>query len=81
VDVLRGRIAARGRAIESGITFEYLTLLDALYEEWLRNFDLCPVLTIQSNDLNFAHKPEHVEVVIQKIEEKLAGRDELFLGD
>jgi deoxyadenosine/deoxycytidine kinase len=81
VDVLRERIAARGRAIESGITFEYLTLLDELYEEWLHNFDLCPVLTVQSNDLNFAHKPEHVEVVIQKIEEKLAGRDELFLGD
>jgi deoxyadenosine/deoxycytidine kinase len=81
VDVLLERIAARGREIESGITRDYLALLDELYDEWLRNFDLCPVLTIQSNDLNFAQRSEHVEIVVHKIEEKLAGRDELILED
>lgn len=81
ISVLMDRISARGREMESGITAEYLELLDSLYDEWLTNFDLCPVLTIQSNDLNFANKPEHVEIVVQKVEEKLSGRDELFLGN
>lgn len=81
VGVLVQRIQRRGREIESGITAEYLSLLDELYEEWLHNFDLCPVLTISSNDLNFVDRAEHLDIVIERIEQKLAGRDELVLGD
>ncbi|MBI3160719.1 MAG: deoxynucleoside kinase [Chloroflexi bacterium] len=81
VKVLLARIRRRGREIESGITAEYLGLLDELYEEWLRNFDLCPVLTISSKDLNFVERAEHLDIVIQRIEHKLAGRDELVLDD
>ncbi len=81
VKVLMQRIQRRGRAMESGITAEYLGLLDELYEEWLRNFDLCPILTISSKDLNFVDKAAHLDIVLERIEQKLAGRDELVLGD
>ena len=80
VDVLVHRIRSRGREIESGISSEYLSLLESFYDEWLRNFDLCPVLTIRSNDLNFAHNTDDLEIVIERINKALAGRDELTLG-
>jgi len=77
VTVLMARIRSRGREIERGITQEYLSLLDSFYEDWMRAFDVCPVLTIRSDDLDFVHKPQHLDVVIQRIEERLKGRDEL----
>ena len=36
VPVLLDRIHSRGRAIEGGITGEYLTLLELFYDEWLQ---------------------------------------------
>ena len=58
VPVLMERIHGRGRSMESGITADYLTLLETFYDEWLKTFDLCPVLTIQTDDLDFVHKPQ-----------------------
>jgi deoxyadenosine/deoxycytidine kinase len=80
VEVLMQRIRSRGREIESGISGEYLSLLESFYDEWLRNFDLCPVLTIRSHDLNFVDNPNDLEIVIERINKALAGRDELTLG-
>ena len=48
--VLLHRIQQRGRSMESGIRPDYLSLLDRYYTEWLASFDLCPVLTIRSDD-------------------------------
>jgi deoxyadenosine/deoxycytidine kinase len=77
VPVLMDRIDQRGRAIESGITAEYLALLETFYEEWIQGFDLCPVLTIRTNDLDFVHKREHLGIVVQRIRDRLAGREEV----
>ena len=80
VSVLGERIHRRGRSIESGITSDYLALLDRYYEEWLQIFDLCPVLTIRSQDLDFVHRPKHLDIVINRIQEKLAGREDMVLS-
>jgi deoxyadenosine/deoxycytidine kinase len=77
VPVLLDRIHSRGRAMESAITADYLGLLDAFYEEWMQKFDLCPVLTIQTDDLDFVHQPKHLEIVVQRIREKLAGKEDI----
>jgi deoxyadenosine/deoxycytidine kinase len=77
VSVLMRRIGRRGRAIETGITADYLALLETFYEEWLQAFDLCPVLTLRSDDLDFVHKPKHLDIVVQRIQDKLAGKEEL----
>jgi deoxyadenosine/deoxycytidine kinase len=71
------RIHQRGREIESSISREYLELLDSFYEDWIRNFDLCPVLTIRTDDLDFVHEPKHLNTVVQKIKEKLSGKEEI----
>ena len=74
------RIHKRGREIESGITNEYLSLLESYYDEWLNNFDLSPVLTIRSHDLNFVDNPAHLDIVIERVNKALAGRDELVFN-
>jgi len=77
VDTLMKRIHARGREIESGISSDYLALLDNYYEDWISNFDLCPVLTLRTDDLDFVHKPRHLNLVVQKITDKLSGKEEM----
>jgi deoxyadenosine/deoxycytidine kinase len=51
--------------------------LDNFYDEWLNAFDLCPVLTIRTDDLDFVNQPQALEVVVERIREKLGGREEL----
>lgn len=77
VPVLLERIGSRGRAIEHGITAGYLSLLDTFYDEWLQGFDLCPVLTLRTDDLDFVHRVEHLDTVVQRIQDRLAGKEEV----
>lgn len=79
VDVLYARIQRRARDIEGGIDRGYLELLDSFYEDWVKTFDLCPVLTIRSDDLDYVHKPQHLAVVVERIEEMLKGKEEVVL--
>ena len=77
VPVLMERIHSRGRAIESGISADYLALLETFYDEWMAAYDVCPVLTIRSDDLDFVHKPKHLDIVVQRIQDRLAGKEDL----
>ena len=77
VPVLMQRIHRRARDIETGINESYLELLNGFYEEWIESFDLCPVLTIRSDDLDFVHQSEHLNIVVQRIRERLSGREEM----
>lgn len=81
VPVLFQRIQRRARAIESGITADYLSLLESFYDDWLATFDVCPVLTIRTDDLDFVHKKRHLDIVVQRIQGKLAGREEVVFPD
>ncbi|MBK9926904.1 MAG: deoxynucleoside kinase [Anaerolineales bacterium] len=75
VNVLMDRIRRRARNMETGISPDYLSLLDSFYDEWLGSFDLCPVLTIRSDDLDFVHQQNHLDTVIERIQDKLAGKE------
>jgi len=77
VPLLMERIRQRGREIESGVSQDYLELLETFYEDWMTTFDLCPVLTIRTDDLDFVHHPRHLNTVVKRIEEKLAGKEEI----
>ena len=78
-EVLMERIRRRARNMETGITTEYLSLLDTFYDEWLNSFDLCPVLTIRTDDLDYVHQSQALEIVVERIQERLGGKDELDL--
>ena len=77
VPVLLKRIQQRARNMETGITAEYLNLLDSFYEDWMQTFDICPVLTLRTDDMDFVHKPRHLDTVVKRIQEKLSGKEEL----
>jgi len=80
VQILLQRINRRARNMETGITSEYLGLLDSYYDEWLRGFDMCPVLTIRSDSLDYVHEPRHLATVVQRIQDKLAGKEIMDLS-
>lgn len=75
VPVLMDRIQRRARGMETGITEDYLSLLDTFYDDWLKSFDLCPVLTIRTDDLDYVHKPQALDIVTKHISGKLAGTE------
>jgi deoxyadenosine/deoxycytidine kinase len=79
VEVLIQRIQRRARGMETGITGEYLTLLDSFYDDWLKSFDLCPVLTIHTDNLDFVNQSRALDTVIQRITNKLAGKEVMEL--
>jgi len=81
VPVLMERIRARGRNIETGISEDYLKRLENYYEEWVQSFDFCPVLTIRTDDLDFVHKSRHLELVVNRIQDKLTGKEEMVFTD
>lgn len=76
-DILLQRIRARGRAMEQGVSVEYLELLQRYYDRWLEDFDACPVLTLRTDDLDFVHRKRHLDVVVERVQERLTGREEL----
>lgn len=78
VPTLLNRIALRNRDYEQQIAPEYLSRLNELYENWINNFTLCPVLTVPSDDLDYVAHPRHLELIISKIQEKLTGKDEVI---
>ncbi len=78
VPVLMERIRKRARNMETGISQDYLLLLESFYDDWMTNFDLCPVLTIKTDDLDFVHRPQHLDIVVDRIQDKLSGKEEVI---
>jgi deoxyadenosine/deoxycytidine kinase len=82
VPTLRKRISNRGRDYERTIAPEYLQGLNDLYESWISDFVLCPVLTIPADDMDYVAHSGHLNLIIDKVEEKLTGNEEvLFEAD
>ena len=76
--VLAQRIAQRGRDYERTISAEYLGQLNDLYEAWIRDFSLCPVLTVPAGALDYVANPAHLDLITQKVLDKLQGKDEVI---
>ncbi len=75
VPTLLQRIARRDRDYERTIAPGYLAQLNDLYETWISNFVLCPVLTVPADDLDYVAHPRHLDLVVRKVEEKLTGKE------
>jgi len=77
IPTLIKRIQQRGRDYERQITRHYLTQLNELYEDWINNFSLCPVLSVPADDLDYVAHPRHLDLIVRKVEEKLTGKEEV----
>lgn len=75
VATLLRRIELRNRDYERTITPEYLDHLNQLYEAWISNFTLCPVLTVPADDLDYVAHPRHLDLITAKVQDKLTGKE------
>ena len=74
VSTLKDRITNRNRSYELTISADYLADLNRLYENWVENFDLCPVLTVPCDNLDYVAKPQHLELIVEKVKEIMMGK-------
>jgi deoxyadenosine/deoxycytidine kinase len=77
IPTLLDRIAKRDRPYERTISAGYLADLNDLYESWVETFELCPVLTVPSDDLDYVAKPQHLALVLSKVQDILIGKEEV----
>jgi deoxyadenosine/deoxycytidine kinase len=75
VPTLLKRITQRDRDYERTISPDYLRQLNGLYEDWINNFTLCPVLTVPADDLDYVAHPRHFSLILDKVKEKLTGKE------
>jgi deoxyguanosine kinase len=72
-EVLMQRITLRDRTYERNMEQDYIESLNQAYEEFFsRPYDGKPVLTINTNPLDFVHFPEHLNLIENRIRESLS---------
>lgn len=71
VGTLAERISQRGRAYERQISIEYLTQLNALYDQWAGAWTECPMMTVDVGVLDFVHRPDDLRCVLDELRERL----------
>lgn len=72
IPTLVSQIQKRGRDYEKSISIEYLTNLNERYDEWISEYP-GKVLTIESDNLDFEHRPEDFALITDKIDAQLYG--------
>ena len=77
VPTLLDRITKRNRSYERSISADYLAELNELYESWVDDFELCPILTVPCDNLDYVAKPRHLSLIIEKVKDILVGKAEV----
>jgi deoxyadenosine/deoxycytidine kinase len=80
VDTLMDRIEQRGRDYERQIQSTYLEQLNQLYHKWIEHFQLCPVLSVPADDLDYVAHDSHLDLIVSKVHEKLSGKEEVVFA-
>jgi deoxyguanosine kinase len=71
-DILMQRIATRDRSYERNMDRGYIELLNQTYEEFFsKPYASTPVLTLDTDPLDFVHYPKHLKIIENRIREAL----------
>jgi deoxyadenosine/deoxycytidine kinase len=73
VGLLAERIAQRGRDFERQISIDYLAQINALYNEWVDQWQDSPLLRIAADQVDFVRNERDLTAIIQQIQENLPG--------
>lgn len=73
MDTLTKRIKRRGRDYERSISKEYLKELSEAYAHYFYRYDETPLLVVNTNEIDFVHKTEHFEALVQQIQSASKG--------
>lgn len=71
IDAVIGRIQERGRAMEQQTPNDYWVEMHERYENWINNFNSCPVLRLDINDYDLLKNPEAIESIVSRISHML----------
>ena len=72
MDDVIGRIQERGREMEQQTPHAYWEEMHSRYENWINDFNACPVLRININDYDLMENPEQVDHIVARIGHMLA---------
>jgi deoxyadenosine/deoxycytidine kinase len=79
VPTLIERILRRGRDFEQDVSPLYLQQLNELYDAWIEDFTLCPVLTLDADRLDFVRFDADFEFIRENILKKLGRREKVYV--
>ncbi len=72
VETLLLHIRKRGRDYERQIDAEYLARLNHLYDGWINDWTLCPVLRLDMTEVDFQYNPQDLALVIEQVQATLS---------
>ena len=78
--VLAERVRRRAAAFERGISEEYLALLADSYARFFYHYSAAPVLTVNSENLNFVERDADFELLVSRIRGMRSRREFFSLG-
>jgi deoxyadenosine/deoxycytidine kinase len=73
VPALVKQIEKRGRAYENSIRIDYLRRLNERYEAWISTYEHGKMLVIDIDEINFAENPEHLGMIVNRVNAELHG--------
>ena len=70
---LMENISQRGRSYEKNISKEYLQSLQKIYNEFFFHYEKCPVLIINTNEIDFVNNEKDLNKLINIIRQPING--------
>jgi deoxyguanosine kinase len=75
VETLVHRVRKRGHAIEQNIPESYLRELSETYTRYFYDYAESPLLIVNSERLDFANEPAHLDLLLERMEKMRGGRE------
>ncbi|WP_042353317.1 deoxynucleoside kinase [Bacillus massiliigorillae] len=67
LDDILGRIKERGRPMEQQTPIEYWEEMHTRYENWINQFNSCPVLRLNINDYDLVNDEQSIEPIVERV--------------
>jgi deoxyadenosine/deoxycytidine kinase len=71
VDTLLKHISKRGREFEKDIEADYIAQLNTLYDAWIDDWTVCPVLRVPMDTINFQENRADFETITRDLQARL----------
>jgi deoxyadenosine/deoxycytidine kinase len=78
-EVALKRVEKRNRSMEKGINLDYLKQVTETFDKFFFHYQETPLLVVQTDRINFAERPEALDMLIERI--KHMGRGTEFWAD
>ena len=75
IATLAARVRKRGNPIEGGLDEDYLRRVSDAYSRYFYDYAESPLLIVNSDRLNFVDTPEHLDLLVQRIDAMRGGRE------